>query len=146
MQIWIFSKHPVFKYDFWEMTWYSNMNFWCFLFTPDNRYASFLYCMHAKYIFSTARKYGSLFSHQQAAAAWRPFWSSVPSPVCHRLPSRTSTRPAPHTPAIECTRECYETGHLFLCFYFLAYWGDNLHCFSGSDMILELKEKDWQQL
>ena len=35
MQIWIFSKHPVFKYDFWEKTWYSNMNFWCLLFTPD---------------------------------------------------------------------------------------------------------------
>ena len=35
MQIWNFSKHPVFKYDFWEITWYLNMNFWCFLFTPE---------------------------------------------------------------------------------------------------------------
>ena len=34
MQKWIFSKHPIFKYDFWEKTWYSNMNFWCLLFTP----------------------------------------------------------------------------------------------------------------
>ena len=35
MQMWIFSKHHIFKYDFWEKTQYSNMNFWCFLFTPD---------------------------------------------------------------------------------------------------------------
>ena len=34
MQIWTFSKHHIFKYDFWEKTRYSNMNFWCFLFTP----------------------------------------------------------------------------------------------------------------
>ena len=35
MQIWTFSKHQTFKYDFWEKTQYSNMNFWCFLVTPD---------------------------------------------------------------------------------------------------------------
>ena len=29
-----FSKYPVFKYDFWEKIRYSNMNFWCLLFTP----------------------------------------------------------------------------------------------------------------
>ena len=34
MQIWTFSKHHTFKYDFWEKTQYSNMNFWCFLVTP----------------------------------------------------------------------------------------------------------------
>ena len=34
MQIWTFSKHHIFKYDFWEKTQYSNMNFWCFLVTP----------------------------------------------------------------------------------------------------------------
>ena len=34
MQIWTFSKHHIFKYDFWENTQYSNMNFWCFLVTP----------------------------------------------------------------------------------------------------------------
>ena len=34
MQIWTFSKHHIFKYDFWEKTRYSNMNFWCFLVTP----------------------------------------------------------------------------------------------------------------
>ena len=36
MQMWIFSKHHIFKYDFWEKTQYSNMNFWCFLFTPEH--------------------------------------------------------------------------------------------------------------
>ena len=35
MQIWTFSKHHIFRYNFWEKTWYSNMNFWCFLFTPE---------------------------------------------------------------------------------------------------------------
>ena len=35
MQIWTFSKHHIFKYDFWEKTRYSNMNFWCFLVTPE---------------------------------------------------------------------------------------------------------------
>ena len=35
MQIGIFSKHHIFKYDFWEKTRYSNMNFRCFLVTPD---------------------------------------------------------------------------------------------------------------
>jgi len=34
MQIWTFSKHHIFKYDFWEKTQYSNKNFWCFLVTP----------------------------------------------------------------------------------------------------------------
>ena len=34
MQIWTFSKHHTFKYDFWEKTQYSNMKFWCFLVTP----------------------------------------------------------------------------------------------------------------
>ena len=34
MQIWTFSKHHIFKYDFWEKTQYSNMNFWCYLVTP----------------------------------------------------------------------------------------------------------------
>ena len=34
MQIWTFSKHHKLKYDFWEKTQYSNMNFWCFLVTP----------------------------------------------------------------------------------------------------------------
>ena len=34
MQIWTFSKHHTFKYDFREKTQYSNMNFWCFLVTP----------------------------------------------------------------------------------------------------------------
>ena len=32
--MWTFSKHHTFKYDFWEKTQYSNMNFWDFLFTP----------------------------------------------------------------------------------------------------------------
>ena len=35
MQIWTFSKHHILKYDFWEKTRYSNMNFRCFLVTPD---------------------------------------------------------------------------------------------------------------
>ena len=35
MQIWIFSKHHTFKYDFWEKTRYANMNFLGLLFTPD---------------------------------------------------------------------------------------------------------------
>ena len=35
MQIWTFSKHQTFKYDFWEKTQYSKMNFWCFLVTPE---------------------------------------------------------------------------------------------------------------
>ena len=34
MQIWTFTKLHTFKYDFWEKTQYSNMNFWCFLVTP----------------------------------------------------------------------------------------------------------------
>ena len=34
MQIWTFSKHHTFKYEFWEKTQYSNMNFWCFLVAP----------------------------------------------------------------------------------------------------------------
>ena len=34
MQIEICFKCPIFKYDFWETTQYSNMNFWCFLVTP----------------------------------------------------------------------------------------------------------------
>ena len=34
MQIWTFWKHHTFKYDFWEKTQYSNMNFWRFLVTP----------------------------------------------------------------------------------------------------------------
>ena len=38
MQIWTFSKHPIFKYDFWEKTRYSNMNFWCFLVTPASKW------------------------------------------------------------------------------------------------------------
>ena len=29
-----FSKHPIFKLDFWEKTQYSNMIFSCFLVTP----------------------------------------------------------------------------------------------------------------
>ena len=36
MQIWTFSKHHTFKYDFWEKTQYSNMKFWCFLVTPES--------------------------------------------------------------------------------------------------------------
>ena len=39
MQIWTFSKHHTFRYDFWEKTQYSNMNFWCFLVTPDNYFS-----------------------------------------------------------------------------------------------------------
>ena len=35
IQIWTFSKHHIFKYNFWEKTRYSVMNFWCFLFTPE---------------------------------------------------------------------------------------------------------------
>ena len=35
MQIWIFSKHHTFKYDFWEKNRYANMNFLGLLFTPD---------------------------------------------------------------------------------------------------------------
>ena len=38
MQIWTFSKHQTFKYDFREKTQYSNMNFWCFLVTPDDQH------------------------------------------------------------------------------------------------------------
>ena len=38
MQIWTFSKHHTFKYDFWEKTQYSNMNLWCFLVTPVKRF------------------------------------------------------------------------------------------------------------
>ena len=34
MQIWIFSKHHTFKYDFWEKNRYANMNFLGLLFTP----------------------------------------------------------------------------------------------------------------
>ena len=34
MQIQIFQICPIFKYDFWENTQYSNMIFWCFLVTP----------------------------------------------------------------------------------------------------------------
>ena len=34
MQMWIFFKHQIFKYDLREKTQYSNMNFWCFLVTP----------------------------------------------------------------------------------------------------------------
>ena len=35
--MWTFSKHHTFKYDFWEKTQYSNMNFWCFLVTPEKQ-------------------------------------------------------------------------------------------------------------
>ena len=41
MQIWTFSKHHIFKYDFWEKTQYSNMNFWCFLVTPASSKSQF---------------------------------------------------------------------------------------------------------
>ena len=34
MQIQVSLKCPIFRYDFWETTQYSNMNFWCFLVTP----------------------------------------------------------------------------------------------------------------
>ena len=34
MQVWTFSKHHTFKYDLWEKTQYSNMNFGCYLVTP----------------------------------------------------------------------------------------------------------------
>ena len=61
MQIWTFSKHHIFKYDFWEKTRYSNMNFWCFLVTPGD--INYTFADRAEVFATTAVVFAQFAAH-----------------------------------------------------------------------------------